>query len=132
VIGAGVGGLTAAGLLLRAGHRVSVLEANVYPGGCAGTFYHQGYYFDAGATLAGGFGRGGPHARVAELLDLEWPVARLDPAWVVHLPGRSVTQWADRDRWREERMEAFPGTEQFWEAQETLADAAWDIASRAR
>ena len=32
-----------------------MLEAHVYPGGCAGTFYHQGYRFDAGATLAGGF-----------------------------------------------------------------------------
>ena len=41
VIGAGIGGLTAAALLLRAGQRVTVLEAHVYPGGSAGTFYHQ-------------------------------------------------------------------------------------------
>ncbi len=39
VIGAGVGGLTTAALLLRAGYDVTVLEAQAYAGGCAGTFY---------------------------------------------------------------------------------------------
>jgi C-3',4' desaturase CrtD len=131
VIGAGVGGLTAAALLRRAGHRVTVLEAHVYPGGCAGTFYHQKFRFDAGATLAGGFAPGGPHARLAELLGLSWPVAPVDPAWVVHLPdGRTVTQWANADRWRAERQAVFPGAERFWRLQETLADIAWDISSR--
>lgn len=130
VIGAGMGGLTAAALLLDAGHRVTVLEAHVYPGGSAGTFYHQGYRFDAGATLAGGFAPGGPHARLAELLGLEWPVHPVDPAWVVHLPDRTITQWAAAERWREERQAAFPGTEAFWRRQERLADITWDISSR--
>jgi C-3',4' desaturase CrtD len=130
VIGAGVGGLSAAALLLNAGRRVTVLEAHVYPGGCAGTFYHQGYRFDAGATLAGGFAPGGPHARLAELLGLEWPARPVDPAWAVHLPERVITQWSDPKQWREERQAAFPGAEKFWRAQETLADIAWDVASR--
>ncbi|MBL8057815.1 MAG: NAD(P)-binding protein [Anaerolineales bacterium] len=130
VIGAGVGGLTTAALLLKAGHQVTVLEAQVYPGGCAGTFYHQGYRFDAGATLAGGFAPAGPHARLAEALGLEWPVRPVDPAWVTHLPDRVVTQWADPAAWRAERQAAFPGTEAFWRRQEHLAGLAWDIASR--
>jgi C-3',4' desaturase CrtD len=130
VIGAGVGGLTTAALLLNAGQRVTVLEAHVYPGGCAGTFYHQGYRFDAGATLAGGFAPGQPHARIAELLDLQWPVQSVDPAWVVHLPERDVTQWADVERWRAERQIAFPGSDGFWRLQETLARSAWDISTR--
>ncbi len=130
VVGAGVGGLTAGAVLLKAGYSVTVLEAHVYPGGCAGTFLHQGYRFDAGATLAGGFSAGGPHARLAEHLGLTWPVTPSDPAWVTHLPDRTVTQWADPARWRDERRRAFPGAEAFWAAQEALADAAWDVSSR--
>jgi len=131
IIGAGIGGLTTAALLLKAGHQVTVLESHVYPGGSAGTFYHKGFRFDAGATLAGGFSPGGPHARLAEILDLEWPVSPVDPAWVVHLPdGRTVTQWADPDQWQAERKAAFPSTEPFWRKQEMLADVSWDISTR--
>jgi C-3',4' desaturase CrtD len=116
--------------LLRAGHRVTVLEAHVYPGGCAGTFYHQGYRFDAGATLAGGFSPGGPHARLAELLELHWPVRPVDPAWVTHLPDRSICQWAQAERWRAERRLALPAAETFWNRQERLAALAWEVSSR--
>jgi len=130
VIGAGVGGLTAASLLLKAGFPVTVLEAHVYAGGSAGTFFHKGYRFDAGATLAGGFDPGGPHARIAEILDLTWPVSPVDPAWVVHLPDRKITQWADQARWEAERQEKLPGTEKFWRLQEKLAAISWDISSR--
>ncbi len=131
IIGAGIGGLTAAALLLKAGQRVTVLEAHVYPGGSAGTFYHQGYRFDAGATLVGGFSAGGPHTRLAQILDLEWPVKPVDPAWVVHLPdGRSITQYSDLQAWHVERQRMFPHTESFWQKQELLADISWDISSR--
>lgn len=131
VIGAGIGGLTAGALLLHAGYAVTVLEAHVYPGGSAGTFYHKGYRFDAGATLAGGFDPGGPHARLANILGLECPVHAVDPAWIVHLPdGQTVTQWADPAAWQAERQRAFPDSEPFWRIQRRLADIAWDIAAR--
>lgn len=131
VIGAGIGGLTAAALLLKSGFQVTVLEAHIYPGGSAGTFFHKGYQFDAGATLAGGFFPGGPHERLGKLLELTWPVKAVDPAWVVHMPGLHVTQWSDRNHWCAERQAAFPGSEPFWRTQERLAEISWQISSKA-
>ena len=53
VVGAAVGGLTVAALLVRAGVGATVLEAHVSPGGRAGTFVQRGYRFDAADTLLG-------------------------------------------------------------------------------
>lgn len=130
VIGAGVGGLTAAALLARSGFDVTVLEAHVYPGGCAGTFYHKGFRFDAGATLAGGFQPGGPHHIVGEALGIRWPITRAEPAWTVVLPDRRVARFGDPDRWLAERRAQLPALERFWGLQEYTADAVWRFAAR--
>src|SRR3954453_7113444 len=107
VIGAGIGGLTAAALLAQAGLDVTVLEAHVDPGGCAATFYHQGYRFDAGATLVGGFQPGGAHALIGERLGITWPARRTEPAMQVHLPDQVVTRYGEDEAWRAERQSAF-------------------------
>jgi len=125
VIGAGIGGLTTAALLAKAGLDVTVLEAHVYPGGCAGTFYHQGYRFDAGATLAGGFSTGGPMDIIAKQVGISaWPAHESQPAMVVHLPdGCSVTRWGDERRWAERRLAFGDAAQSFWQWQEHTADA---------
>jgi C-3',4' desaturase CrtD len=132
VIGAGIGGLTTAALLARAGLDVTVLEAHVYAGGCAGTFYHQGYRFDAGATLPAGFYAGGPMDLVGQAVGIDcWPVRHHDPAMVVHLPGgASVTRYGDEQRWTERRRAFGPESEPFWRWQEATSDALWDLALR--
>ncbi|MFJ4222600.1 phytoene desaturase family protein [Microbacterium sp. NPDC089695] len=50
VIGAGVAGLAAAGLLARDGHDVTVLEKNDRVGGRAGTVERDGFRFDSGPS----------------------------------------------------------------------------------
>ncbi|MEM7346660.1 MAG: NAD(P)/FAD-dependent oxidoreductase [Chloroflexota bacterium] len=132
VIGAGIGGLTTAALLARHGLDVTVLESHIYPGGCAGTFFHQGYHFDAGATLAGGFYPGGPMDIVAKQVGIEsWNGHTADPAMTVHLPdGREISRRGGEDRWAERHAVFGKESDRFWHWQEQTADALWAFALR--
>jgi len=51
VIGAGIGGLTAATHLARASWKVTIVEKNAYPGGRCDRFSRDGHHFDTGPTL---------------------------------------------------------------------------------
>ncbi len=132
VIGGGVGGLVAAAVLARAGVEVTLLEAQTYLGGCAGTFFRQKYRFDAGATVASGFGVGGPMQRIADWLGIEFDAEPAREVMSVHVPQRlSVVLPAEREAWRAKRRELFgPRADRFWAWQERTAAVAWEFADR--
>lgn len=126
VIGAGIGGLTAAALAAQAGYAVTVLEGQTYPGGSAGTFYHKGYRFEAGATVAGGFQPNGPHYIVGQRLGIDWRVHPHEPAWVVHLPDRAIRLTRDNA----DVLAKFPHSRFFWDEQSALADLGWSLSAQ--
>lgn len=133
VIGAGIGGLTAAALLARLGYQVLVLDQALVPGGCASTFKRRGFTFDVGATQVAGLEAGGIHKRIFDELEVELPPATpCDPACAVVLPGETepINVWRDPEKWQEERQRQFPGSEPFWQLLATLFDASWKFQGR--
>jgi phytoene dehydrogenase-like protein len=78
IVGAGMGGLTAAIRLARAGFRVCALDARTEPGGLAAGFEKDGLSYDAGPYI---------------LLDrpgLEWAFNELGQSFTDHVPVRPI------------------------------------------
>ena len=97
VIGGGIGGLTCAALLARAGRAVLLVEDHERPGGFARNLTEAGYDFDLGLHVVMSLGREGPFGQgllhaVLEHLGVEGqlePVA-LDPFYAVQLDDERV------------------------------------------
>lgn len=70
IIGAGVGGLAAAGLWSKAGHKVTLLESHYAVGGCAGYFRRPEGSYDVGATTLSGMIGNRPLAKLSKDLGL--------------------------------------------------------------
>lgn len=133
VVGAGIGGLTAAALLAHRGYEVLVLDQALVPGGCASTFKRQGFTFDVGATQVAGLEPGGIHHRIFSELEIDPPAATdCDPACAVFLPGETepIRVWRDREKWKAERQKQFPGSEPFWQLLNDLFRYSWAFQSR--
>ena len=110
VIGAGVGGLVCANLLVRAGMKVLLVEQHSAVGGYCSTFRRNGYTFDAAthfypllgnpATITG--------ALLADLrITTEW--VKMDPVDSFHFPdGSRFSIPADFDTYLQRLKQEFP------------------------
>ncbi len=79
ILGAGLGGLSAAACLTRQGYRVAVLEQHYLPGGCCHTFDYGNYSFCADVHYIYQCGEGQAVKQLLNYLDRDVPFNSLDP-----------------------------------------------------
>ncbi len=116
VVGAGMGGLTTAGLLARAGRSVILVDRSPRPGGVSQDLEIEGYRFEVGGTLLTGFGLGGPLAMLCQRLGINLPIKECNPAFQVALPKHRISLWTEPEAWRREIRREFPDEERAWRA----------------
>lgn len=112
VIGAGIGGLTAASLLAKNGDAVTLLEASSELGGCAGKFKRHKFLFPAGATLGMGLETGGIHERIFRFLETPMPLEPLDTVMEMIHPEATYQFLRDRKQHVDGIAQHFPEYDQ--------------------
>ncbi len=112
VIGAGIGGITAATHLARGGFHVTVVEKNARPGGRCDRLSREGHHFDTGPTL---FLL--PRIYEAEYrslgmsMDEQLDLQRIDPTYHLVFDNGSQLALTSDMKSMQERLEAFqPGS----------------------
>jgi prolycopene isomerase len=110
VVGAGLGGLTAASLLAKRGLSVLVIEQQDKPGGSCTSFKREDVVFDVGTAMLYGFGERGFKPFRFVLNELEEPVEIVAHPTLARmtLEGRPLIFWPDLERFMEELDELFP------------------------
>lgn len=89
VIGSGIGGLIAGGLLARYGKRVLICESHAIPGGAAHGFQRQGFHFDTGPSFYCGLSDPqslNPVRQVLQVLGETIDAIAYDPLGYYHFP----------------------------------------------
>lgn len=123
VVGAGLGGLATAALLAKAGRSVVLLDRAQRAGGVCQGLIREGYRFELGGSLLGGFSPGGPLAALRDRLGLTLPTQACEPGLQVASPNHRLSLFADGDRWWSEVRREFPEEEAGWRALLTELDA---------
>jgi prolycopene isomerase len=110
VVGAGLGGMTAASLLANRGLSVLMVEQQNKPGGACTSFKREDHVFDVGAAMLYGFGEKGFRPFRFVLNELEEPIDVVAHKTLARMTfeGHEIVFWPDIDRFLEELYALFP------------------------
>jgi prolycopene isomerase len=110
VVGAGLGGMTAASLLAKRGLSVLMIEQQAKPGGSCTSFRRDGVTFDVGTAMLYGFGERGFKPFRFLFNELEEPMEVVAHATLARMTfeGQPITFWPDVERFLQELDRLFP------------------------
>ncbi|WP_017652717.1 phytoene desaturase family protein [Fortiea contorta] len=124
VIGGGIGGLCASGLLARYGKRVIVCESHTILGGAAHSFKRRGFEFDSGPSFYCGLTGSeslNPLKQVLDVLGESIQVIPYDPLGHYHFPETTFAVYRHIDRYQQEVEKITPqGAKELQQFQERL------------
>lgn len=114
VIGAGIGGLTCAGLLAKSGRDVLVVDQRPEPGGVCFSYQRDGYTIDVGPHLMSGCREGWYVHDILSDLGVENEIKFIDvePLAQVNFPNDQIEVPPDYRAFTELLSERFPGERQ--------------------
>ncbi len=131
IIGSGMGGMSAGGMLANDGYKVLILEAAAVPGGCSSSYYRKGFTFESGATTLIGFDKNQPLWKLEQEAGIEIPRVEIEPSMTVRLGDKEIIRYKDREKWIEEAGRVFgnPAAQRaFWEEALKVSDTVWNVS----
>jgi prolycopene isomerase len=110
VVGAGLGGMTAASLLAKRGLSVLMIDQQNKPGGSCTSFKREDVVFDVGTAMLYGFGEKGFKPFRFLMNELEEPIEIVAHATLARMTfeGKEIIFWPDVERFLEELYRLFP------------------------
>lgn len=110
VVGAGLGGMTAASLLAKRGLSVLMVDQQNKPGGSCTSFKREDFVFDVGTAMIYGFGEKGFKPFRFVMNELEEPIDVVAHPTLARMTfeGQEIVFWPDVDRFLEQLYRLFP------------------------